>query len=201
MAGFMYIDSDRFPGEVTQGSRAKLTGPNGVVGPSPLFYHGWIELHSVTQTVTRAIESGRSGTARARAACVLEDIEIEKEVDRSSTALMNAVSGGDAFKEVVIHLCSAMVDDDVGLGQSLHPYLEFKLYSVKVTSYTINASGLDDGNIPVETLNLNFDRVHWTYWPIGPLPGDLNAAANKVHSVTEAGWDIVKARSYTPPAK
>jgi type VI secretion system Hcp family effector len=198
MAGFMWIEG--IPGEVTQGSRAKIVGPNGVKGPSTTFYHEWIELHSVTQTVTRAIESGRSGTARARAACVLEDIEIEKEVDRSSTALINAVSGGDAFKEIVIHLCSAMVDDTDGLGQSLHPYLEFKLYSVKVTSYTINASGLDDGNIPVETLNLNFDKVLWTYWPIGPLPGDLSAPANKVHSITEAGWDIVKARSYTPPS-
>jgi type VI secretion system Hcp family effector len=200
MAGFMYIEG--IPGEVTQGSRAKIKGPGPdfVQGPSATFYHGWIELHSVTQTVTRAIESGRSGTARARAACVLEDIEIEKEVDQASTELIRAVSGGEAFKEVVIHLCSAMVDDTPqGLGQSLHPYLEFKLHSVKVTSYTINASGLDDGNIPVETLNLNFDRVLWTYWPIGPLPGFLEVPANHVHKVHETGWDIVKARSFTAP--
>jgi type VI secretion system Hcp family effector len=201
MAGFMYIQG--IPGEVTQGTRAALTGPppDKVKGPSPTFYHGWIELHSVTQTVTRAIESGRSGTARARAACVLEDIEIEKEVDQSSTALINAVSGGRAFDEVWIHLCSAMAggNDDIP-GQSLHPYFEMRLFSVKVTSYTINGSGLDDGSIPVETINLNFDRVQWKYWPIGPVPpNNLDAGPNDVHKVRLAGWDIVKSTSFVPP--
>jgi type VI protein secretion system component Hcp len=198
MAGFMYIDG--IHGEVTQGTRAQITGPKGTKGPSPTFYHGWIELNSVTQTVTRAIETGRSGTARSRAACVLEDIEIEKEVDQASTALIKAVSGVVAFDEVFIHLCTSISDEGVAPGLSLHPYLEFRLYSVKVTSYTINASGLDDGSIPVETLNLNFDRINWTYWPIGPLPPDrLDADANKVHPVTEAGWDNVKSSSYTAP--
>jgi len=198
MAGFMYI-KDIF-GEVTQGTRGYIAGPEGTSGPSETFYHGWIELHSVTQTVTRPIEAGRSGTARARAACVLEDIEIEKEVDQASTDLIKAVSGGVAFDEVYIHLCTAMGEDDVAPGLSLHPYLEFRLFGVKVTSYTINASGLDDGAVPTETLNLNFDRVAWKYWPIGPLPPNkLEAKANEVHRATEAGWDNVKARTYTAP--
>ena len=106
MAGYMLIEE--IPGEVTQGSRAKFKGPNGKSGAK--FYSEWIELHSVTQTVTRHIETGRSGTARARAACVLEDIEIEKEVDVASTELIKAVSGGRAFEKIVIHLCSAADD-------------------------------------------------------------------------------------------
>lgn len=194
MAGYMYIKD--IPGEVTQGSRAIFSGPNGKSGAD--FYYEWIELHSVNQTVTRAIETGRSGTARSRAACVLEDIEIEKEVDQSSMALVQAVSGGKAFQEVVIHLCSASSDDTLPKGQSLHPYLEFHLYSVKVTSYNINCSGLDDGSIPVETLNLNFDKVQWRYWPMGPIPGDMTAGANEVHTARVAGWDLVNASSFVP---
>jgi type VI secretion system Hcp family effector len=197
MAGFMFIKE--IPGEVTQGARVHMKSPNGVKGPSSDFYRGWIELHSVTQTVTRAIETGRSGTARARAACVLEDIEIEKEVDKSSTELLKAIAGGRAFDEVVIHLCTASNDDSLDPGQSLHPYLEFHLYSVKVTTYTISASGLDDGSIPVETLNLNFDRVHWRYWPIGPNPEFPLVGPNDVNPVMVAGWDIVKSTSFTPP--
>jgi type VI secretion system Hcp family effector len=196
MAGYMYISG--VPGEVTQGSRAVFADPDGKKGA--LFYHKWIEVHSVTQTVTRAIETGRSGTARARAACVLEDIEIEKEVDASSMELIKAVSGGKAFDEVMIHLCSASEDNpDLDPGQSLHPYLELHLFSVKVTSYNINASGLDDGSIPVETLNLNFDKVYWRYWPMGPTPDKLDAKPNEVHDQIATGWDVIRATSVSPP--
>jgi type VI secretion system secreted protein Hcp len=193
MAGYMYIDS--IPGEVTQGSRAAWASPNGKGKDE--FYVGWIELHSVTQTVTRAIETGRSGAARARAGCVLEEIEVEKEVDRTSTHLLEACSGGKAFPQVFIHLCSAMADSPQTIGHSLHPYLEFRLYSVKVTSYTINGSGLDDGTIPTETLNLNFDKVVWRYWPIGPTPEEPDVAANFVHKAHITGWDVVKATKFT----
>src|SRR5690349_10850879 len=161
---FKHEKADKIVGEATQGIFGKLPSPNG--NSSDNYYHGWIQLNSVTQTVTRAIESGRSGTARARAGCVLEDIEIEKEVDTTTTVLLEACSGGTAFPEVWVHMCTAIQQDDV--QHSLHPYLEFRLFSVKVTSHSINASGADDGAIPTETLSLNFDKVHWKYFPIGP---------------------------------
>ena len=189
MAGFMYFKDAPIVGEVTQGSFASFTSPNGEGKKD--FYKGWIELNSVTQTVTRAIETGRSGTARARAGCVLEEIEVEKEVDRTSVPLVQACSGGASFPEVFIHMCAA-VTENVGAGESLHPYLELRLYSVKVTSYSVNASGLDDGSIPTETLSLNFDKITWKYWPIGPIPEKLDVGANEVHAVVTAGWDILK---------
>jgi type VI protein secretion system component Hcp len=188
MAGYLYFKDSPIVGEATQGSFAAFSSPNGK--PKEKFYEGWIELNSVTQTVTRAIETGRSGTARARAGCVLEEIEVEKEVDRTSVPLVQACSGGTAFPEVFVHLCSAMAAQ-VGGGQSLHPYLELRLFAVKVTSYSINGSGLDDGSIPTETLSLNFDKCVWKYWPMGPIPENLNAAANDVHAVVTAGWDIL----------
>jgi type VI protein secretion system component Hcp len=197
MAGFMYFkDSPACKGEVTQGSFATFPSPNGE--PKESFYKYWIELNSVTQTVTRAIETGRSGTARARAGCVLEEIEVEKEVDRVSVPLVQACSGGTAFPEVYIHLCAA-VASGVGSGPSLHPYLELRLYAVKVTSYSINGSGLDDGSIPTETLSLNFDKITWKYWPMGPLPDPdkMNAAANDVHALVTAGWDILTQAPFT----
>jgi type VI protein secretion system component Hcp len=61
-----------------------------------------------------------------------------------------------------------------------------------VTSYSVNGSGLDDGSIPTETLSLNFDKVTWRYWPIGPIPEEIDASANKVHPIVAAGWDILK---------
>ena len=209
MAGFMYFkppegEEDRYPrGEVTQGSRAVWTSPNGI-GDKARWYEGWIELHSITETVTRPIESGRSGTARARAGTVMEDIEVEKEVDKTSTILLEACAGGKAFSEVFIHLCTSLGDrttqqpgsEGTDPEFSLHPYLEFHMFSVKVTSYSITGSGLDDGAIPTETLQLNFDKILWKYWPIGPNPDHPNATPEQIHEVTETGWDIVKATKF-----
>ena len=206
MAGFMYFkapEGETYPiGEVTQGSRASWQSPNAL--PAARWYEGWIELQSITQTVTRPIESGRSGTARARSGTVMEDIEIEKEVDKTSTFLLEACAGGKAFAEVFVHLCTSLGDrltpqqgaEGMTPEFALHPYLEFRMFSVKVTSYSINGSGLNDGAIPTETLQMNFDRVLWRYWPIGPNPEHPGAAAEDIHDFTETGWDVVKATKY-----
>ena len=194
MAGFLYFKDSPIIGEATQGSFARFPSPNGLTAPE--FYMKWIEVNSVTQTVTRAIETGRSGTARARSGCVLEEIEVEKEVDRTSVPLVQACSGGATFPEVWVHLCTA-ITEGVGAGAALHPYLEMRLYSVKVTSYSVNGSGLDDGSIPTETLSLNFDKITWKYWPMGPIPEEPNAEASKVHSIVEAGWDILAQAPFT----
>lgn len=186
MAGFLLFKDSPIKGEVTQDSQKDGAG----------FYQGWIELNSVTETVTRAIETGRSGSARARAGTVLEEIEVEKEMDRTTVDLINAVSGGTAFPEVQIHLVTSLAQE-VGGAQALHPYLEMRLFSCKVTSYNMNGSGLDDGSIPTETLSLNFDKILWTYWPIGPMPEDLNAPANKVWDQIVSGWDILKQGTFT----
>ncbi|MEW4528394.1 type VI secretion system tube protein Hcp [Maioricimonas sp. JC845] len=181
MAGFIWFKDSPIVGEATQGS----------MKDGPEYYHGWIELNSVTETVTRAIETGRSGTARARAGTVLEEIEIEKEMDRTTVPLIQACSGGTAFPEVWIHLVTSIAEE-VGAGEALHPYLEMRMFAVKVTSYSMNGSGLDDGSIPTETISLNFDKIVWKYWPIGPIPEDLGVPANKVWPAVEAGWDILR---------
>src|SRR5262249_18465687 len=125
--------------------------------------------------------------------------EVEKEVDRTSTALLELCSGGRAVPEVWIHLCTAIEQPD-GSNNSLHPYFEFHLYSVKVTNYSISLQGGDDGAIPTETINLNFDKIQWTYWPIGPTPEDLTKGANIVGNPNVAGWDIISAAKFVAPA-
>lgn len=204
MAGFMFFKDgikeiqEALKGEVTQGSRAAWTSPNGAGAGSDEWYEGWIELHSITQSVTRAIESGRSGTARARAGTVLEDVQIEKEVDCCSTELIKACSGGYSFDQVYIHLCTSIESDDDEGHPSYHPYLEFLMEQVKVTNYSISCSGLNDGAVPTESLNLNFDTITWTYWPIGPYPVQPELGPNDIGKIRETGWSLIKATSYTP---
>jgi type VI protein secretion system component Hcp len=189
MAGFMYFKDSDVIGEATEGSLLNEKGkqPNGL-GPEE-YYKGWIRLSRVSQAVKRQIESGTSGTSRSRAGTVMEEVTVEKEVDFSSMALIHACSGGTPFPHVFIHLCTSIVQQN---HSSLHPYLEFHLYSVKVTSYEIEAGGSDDGSAPTETLSLNFDKVYWRYWPIGPTPGKENLDPNFVHEPKFSGWDVLR---------
>jgi type VI protein secretion system component Hcp len=192
MAGFMYFKDAGIVGEATEGSLLKEGNqPNGL-GPED-YYKGWIRLNRVSQGVERQIETGHSGTARSRAGTVLKELEVEKEVDCASMHLISACSGGTPFPHVFIHLCTSIVQNDL---TSLHPYLEFHLYSVKVTSYEIEAAGADDGNIPTETLSLNFDKVLWRYWPIGPTPDKPDYGANEVQPAIKSGWDVLRSAPF-----
>jgi type VI secretion system Hcp family effector len=52
------------------------------------------------------------------------------------------------------------------------PYLEIKLYSVKVTSYSVNGSGLDNDLLPTETVSFVYEKITWTYVPTGATHQD-----------------------------
>jgi type VI protein secretion system component Hcp len=189
MAGFMYFKDTDIVGEATEGSLLDEGGkqPNGL-GPKD-YYKGWIRLTRVSQGVERQIEAGTSGTTRSRAGTVMKEVEVEKEIDCSSMSLIHACSGGTPFPHVFIHLCTSIVKDDTA---SLHPFLEFHLYSVKVTSYQVEAGGSEDGSAPTETLNLNFDKVLWRYWPIGPTPDNEDLEPNDVQKFKYSGWDVLR---------
>jgi len=194
MAGFMYFKEGGIIGEATEGSLLSEGGsqPNGL-GPAD-YYKGWIRVGSVSQGLERQIETGHSGTARSRAGTVVKEVEVEKEVDCASVALISACAGGTPFPHVFIHLCTSIVNKD-GVA-SLHPYLEFHLYSCKVTSYEIHASGSDDGSLPTETLQLNFDKVLWRYFPIGPTPDKPEVKANEVQPPIRSGWDVLRSAMF-----
>jgi type VI protein secretion system component Hcp len=70
-------------------------------------------------------------------------LTIRRARDGLSPSLQAAQQAGTVFPQLVIRIPSS----------KSHPYLELRLYSVKVTSYSVNGSGLD------ETVSLNFDKV------------------------------------------
>ncbi|MEQ1929300.1 MAG: type VI secretion system tube protein Hcp [Parvularculaceae bacterium] len=106
------------------------------------FYKGWIELNSVAC----------NGGATSRSTPSVGEIVVTKATDQASPKLAEASASGRVFPSAQIHLVNA------GAASA---YLTYKLNSVRVTSYTVNGSGLDDGSIPTETLSLNFDKITW----------------------------------------
>ena len=151
---------------------------------------GWIEVNSVGETITRAIETGRVGTARFRSGCVLEDVEFEKEMDSSSVHLMKLCSAGVVVPQVeLVFLSSTQV---AGTGDDDMQYTEYFQLTAKeciVTSYGFSGSGMDDGAIPTETIQVNFNKVTWQYWPY-----EHNTGKKKGALMT--GWDAAKQTPY-----
>lgn len=192
MAGFMYFKDAGIVGEATEGALLNEGSkqPNGL-GPEQ-YYFGWIRINSVRQEVERAIESGAGGFARVRTGTVLKEVEVEKEVDCSSMALVRACSGGTPFPHVFIHLCTSVTKDE---QTSLHPYLEFHLFAVKVTRYEIDARS-EEGAIPTESISLNFDKIVWRYFPIGPTPDHPEVLANDIQPPHISGWDVLRAKPW-----
>lgn len=192
MAGFMYFPDSDIIGEATEGSLFDEGSkqPNGL--GKEQYYYGWIRINSVRQEVERAIESGAGGFARVRAGTVLKEVEVEKEVDCASMALVRHCSGGTPFPHVFIHLCTSITK---GEETSLHPYLEFHLFACKVTRYEIDARS-EEGAIPTESLSLNFDKIVWRYFPIGPTPSKPDVPANDVQSPQKSGWDVLRAKPW-----
>jgi len=95
---------------------------------------------SVSPAPTAALAAKGAGT-----------LMIMRKADGSSERLRQAYRSGATLDSLVLGVPPTRTQ----------PYLEMRLYSVKVTSYSVNGSGLDDGSIPTETLSLNFDRITW----------------------------------------
>ncbi|MCA9392856.1 MAG: type VI secretion system tube protein Hcp [Candidatus Omnitrophica bacterium] len=148
----------KISGSVGKGGKTKVTGIFPEIGEINLTMLNW--------------GFAADDPAAARAGVVLEEIEVEKEVDRTSVPLVQACAGGRSFPEVVIVWNTGTGDEP--------SYLELRLYSVKVTSYSVNGSGLDDGSIPTETLSLNFDKITWSFAELrGGASGEISFACDE----------------------
>ena len=135
----------------------------------------WINLLSVSQGLSRPMRAGTSGSTRQRASVDCGDLVMVKEVDSSTPKLIEACCDGTVFPEVKVDLCTSSG------GDSRIPYYQWTLTNVHVTSYDCSG-GAQDGQIPTESLSLNYEEIRWTYTKMGKD----GAVAGKV----ESGWKV-----------
>lgn len=86
-----------------------------------------------------------------------EDFVITKEVDKSSPKLAKA-----AAEDIVISNLEIETTATYGGFVQPQPYLSYKLSNVMVTSYNIRGGG-STGNVPVEEIAFNFDKIRVSY--------------------------------------
>ena len=78
-------------------------------------------------------------------------------MNKSSPNLFAEACVGKA-KSVTIHVCQTGTD-------AAKPYVEYMLNNVLLSNYQVALDKNTDHAVPVETLNLNFDKIEMKYIP------------------------------------
>jgi len=135
----------------------------------------WINLLSVSNSITRPMGAGASGSTRHRSSATFGDVVCVKEVDASTPKLQEAIADGTAFPSVKIDLCTSSE------GGKRIPYLQWELKQARVSSYSV--SGATDGSaVPTEQISLNFEEIKVTYDKLGK--------DNKSQGKVDYSWKI-----------
>ncbi len=100
------------------------------------------------------------------------DLTFSMYVNKSSPKLLLACSTGDHIKSAVLVARKA--------GGEQQEYMTVTLSDVLVTSYSTGGSG--GGELPVESISLNFGKIEFEYKPQKP-DGTLD-------SPVKTGWDL-----------
>lgn len=124
----------------------------------------WIIIQSMSASIHRSIPSGAKDQQRTKGETSLGDIQLVRQLDKSSTKLQEACAAGKFFKTVEIEFCTVVKDKQ-------EPYLKYKLYDVIVSSYSMHGDA--SGNpLPSEQVSLGYSKVDWTYVVVDPKTGD-----------------------------
>jgi len=118
-------------------------------------HKGWIDVASVSQPGHQA--GAGSGAAGRRGSIPVQDITVTKTSDSASPKLAEAVCKGKVFARVEIHV---PVSGDGPAGSTPYTY---ELRNVRVTSYSVSASGSSGGDRPTEQISLNFEEIKVSY--------------------------------------
>jgi type VI secretion system secreted protein Hcp len=124
----------------------------------------------VNQTGSSATGGG-GGTGKAS----FHDFSFVHSVDQSSPVLFQKCATGEHLKEALITVRKAG-------GEQLE-YLKIKLVDVLVSSVSPSGSAHSGGEVPLESVSLNFSKMGMDYQPQGP---DGKPQGGAIHG----GWDV-----------
>lgn len=116
----------------------------------------WINLLSVSNSITRPMGAGASGSTRHRSSATFGDVVCVKEVDASTPKLQEAIAKGTVFPKVEIHLTTSSISD---AGRVT--YYAYELKNVQITSYSLSGSAADGR--PLEEVSFNYEEIKTTY--------------------------------------
>jgi len=134
-------------------------------------YQGQIHVNSAQFGIGRGIGSPMGGSAdRESSAPSISEMVVTKSMDVASVGLFEASLYGEG-KKVTINFCKTDKD-------KLETYLKYELQEVLVSGYSVSSGG----DMPQESISLNFTKIMMTVTPQGSL--------NETGSAQPSGWDL-----------
>ena len=124
----------------------------------------WIIIESMSSPIFRSVPEGAKDQQRTKGDTTLGDIVVVRQLDKSSTKLMEACANGAFVQEVEVHFCTTVKNKQ-------EPYLKYKLSNVIISSFSMHANSSGDP-LPTEEITLGYTEVEWTYIVIDPKTGD-----------------------------
>ncbi len=118
-------------------------------------HKAWSDLLSFSQGIHKP-GGGATGQTRRRGDTVMEDVQVVKELDKSSPKLAESVCNGKVYPKVLIDFTASYTD------QGRVTYLSYELKNVSVSAYNFSGVGQSD-LVPTESISLNFEEIKVTY--------------------------------------
>ena len=157
MASDMFLEIQDIPGESTDDK-----------------HKNWIEILSFSGGVTQAVAGAAStGGARSAQRCDHSDFSFMKTLDKATPKLALACSVGTHIPKVVLELCRATGDKQL--------YYKLTMTDVLVTSAQV--SGSSGGDIPMESVSMNYAKIEWEYT-------ETDHKTGKKGGTTKTHWDL-----------
>jgi type VI secretion system secreted protein Hcp len=151
---------------------------DGIKGESADDKHkGEIDIESFSWGLAQS-GSGNRGSGSGTGKVEVNDIHITKQVDKSSPTLQLSCASGK-------HIAKGKISVRKAGGDNPLDYLTFDLEGVFISSYQI---GHSSGNVPSETIALNFVKVKTEYW----TQSDKGAKGENANFA----WDVAKNVKY-----
>lgn len=157
----MYLKIDTIDGEATDSK-----------------HQDWIIIesmsHGVVRPTTNVVAGG--GASRTTGPCVLQDLVVTKDVDKSTPKLNLALCDGTSFQDVEIELVRSVA----GTNQTFY---KIEFHDVLVSSVQPSGSSDSSGDKPTEEVSFNFTKIVWTYTEYDDTKGTSKGQ-------TTATWDL-----------
>jgi len=118
-------------------------------------YEGWIELSSFHWGLSRSIGTAASGsTGREASNPTIGEIVVTMLSDASSAELVRYCLAGALDKKFTISFTTTPVRP--------FEFLKYELENVGLSQFSVNS----EGDIPMESLSLNFTKITATFTPL-----------------------------------
>lgn len=132
-----YIKFDDIEGEVKTGT-----------------YNGWSTINLLEHDMARPMAAG---PARARQRVDVKPIRVRKSIDKASPKIAEALTKGQRFGEVTVHLTRSN-------SRGAQVYMEIQLSGVQIEAYQLMVDGPESAQ---EEFELNFEKMTVAYTTFG----------------------------------